>query len=97
MLQAKYVHTNLIARDWRMLAKFYSEVFGCSLVPPERDYQGDELDAGTGLKGVRLTGVHLRLPGYDKNGPTGDVVLHDRPGRQHHRTTVMVEINQRSR
>ena len=34
---ARYVHTNLIARDWRELARFYVEVFGCELVPPERD------------------------------------------------------------
>ena len=26
---ARYVHTNLIARDWRRLAAFYESVFGC--------------------------------------------------------------------
>jgi predicted enzyme related to lactoylglutathione lyase len=72
-LQAKYVHTNLIAQDWKKLAKFYMDVFGCTLVPPERDYQGDALDAGTGLKGARMTGAHLRLPGYENNGPTLEI------------------------
>ena len=72
-MQAKYVHTNLIAKDWRELVKFYTDVFGCSLVPPERDYQGDALDAGTGLKGAHLTGAHLRLPGYDEHGPTLEI------------------------
>jgi len=72
-MHAKYVHTNLIARDWKKLAKFYTEVFGCTLVPPERDYQGDELDAGTGLKGAHLTGAHFSLPGYDGNGPTLEI------------------------
>lgn len=72
-MQAKYVHTNLIAKDWRKLVKFYTDVFGCSLVPPERDYQGDALDAGTGLKGAHLTGAHLRLPGYDEHGPTLEI------------------------
>lgn len=72
-MQAKYVHTNLIAKDWRSLAKFYTDVFGCTLVPPERNYQGNELDAGTGLKDAYLTGVHLRLPGYDDNGPTLEI------------------------
>ena len=72
-MRAKYVHTNLVASDWRKLAKFYTDVFGCSLVPPERDYQGDALDAGTGLKGAHLTGAHLRLPGYDDNGPTLEI------------------------
>lgn len=76
-MHAKYVHTNLIARDWKKLAGFYTEVFGCSFVPPERDYSGDLLDAGTGLKGAHLTGVHLRLPGYDENGPTLELYSYD--------------------
>jgi catechol 2,3-dioxygenase-like lactoylglutathione lyase family enzyme len=42
-------------------------------VPPERDYQGDQLDAGTGLKDAHLTGAHLRLPGYDDYGPTLEI------------------------
>lgn len=72
-MHAKYVHTNLIARDWKKLVKFYTDVFGCTLVPPERDYQGEELDAGTGLKGAHLTGAHLRLPGYKGTGPTLEI------------------------
>ena len=76
-MQPKYVHTNLIAEDWHKLARFYMEVFGCTQVPPERDYQGDALDAGTGLKGAHLTGVHLRLPGYGKNGPTLEIYHYD--------------------
>jgi predicted enzyme related to lactoylglutathione lyase len=72
-MPTKYVHTNLIAEDWKKLAKFYTDVFGCSFLPPERDYQGDALDAGTGLKGAHLTGAHLRLPGYDANGPTLEI------------------------
>ena len=72
-MHAKYVHTNLIAKDWKQLAKVYTNVFGCSFVPPERDYQGTELDAGTGLKDARLTGVHLRLPGYENDGPTLEI------------------------
>ena len=72
-MQAKYVHTNLIAKDWKKLADFYTDVFGCEFVPPERDYQSDALDAGTGLKGAHVRGVHLRLPGYDDNGPTLEI------------------------
>jgi catechol 2,3-dioxygenase-like lactoylglutathione lyase family enzyme len=70
---SRYVHTNLIAQDWRLLAKFYQDVFGCTPVPPERDYRGEELDRGTGLKGTHLTGVHLRLPGYGDSGPTLEI------------------------
>jgi len=69
----RYVHTNLIARDWRALASFYERVFGCDPVPPERDYRGPALDAGTGLSGARLRGVHLRLPGHGDDGPTLEI------------------------
>ena len=72
-LNARYVHTNLIARDWQVLAKFYQDVFGCVVVPPERDFQGTDLEAGTGLSGAHLRGVHLRLPGYGDTGPTLEV------------------------
>jgi len=77
-MKAKYSHTNLVAADWRNLAEFYINVFGCVLVPPERDYKGKDLDAGTGLSGARLTGAHLRLPGYDDNGPTLEIFTYNR-------------------
>lgn len=70
---ARYVHTNLIARDWRRLADFYESVFGCVLVPPERDYSGPVLEAGTGVSGAALRGVHLRLPGGGADGPTLEI------------------------
>ncbi len=72
-MAAKYVHTNLIAQDWRALARFYERVFGCILVPPERDFQGEKLEAGTGIPGAHLRGVHLRLPGYGDDGPTLEI------------------------
>ncbi len=59
----RYGHTNLVARDWRRLASFYEELFGCTPVPPERDYRSSDLDRGTALIDAHLTGVHLRLPG----------------------------------
>jgi predicted enzyme related to lactoylglutathione lyase len=69
-LQARYTHTNLVARDWRRLAAFYQEVFGCTPVPPERDLDGEWLARGSGVPGARLRGVHLRLPGGAGGGPT---------------------------
>ncbi|MEW5797708.1 MAG: VOC family protein [Bacteroidota bacterium] len=72
-IKSKYVHTNIIASDWQALAKFYQEVFGCTPVPPERHYKGIDLERGTGVKGTELHGVHLRLPGYDENGPTLEI------------------------
>jgi predicted enzyme related to lactoylglutathione lyase len=75
---ARYVHTNLIARDWRGLAAFYQTLFGCVPVPPEREYSGPIFEAGTGVKGARLTGVHLRLPGAAEGGPTLEVFNYSR-------------------
>ena len=70
---ARYVHTNLIAQDWRRLARFYEDVFGCKPVPPEREFSGTELEKGTGIPGSRLRGVHLRLPGVGNHGPTLEI------------------------
>ena len=82
-LHARYVHTNLIAHDWRALADFYQRVFGCVPVPPERDLSGPLMEAGTGLPGAHLRGMHLRLPGYGDTGPTLEIfsysTLENRP------------------
>ena len=75
---ARYVHTNLIARDWRRLADFYESAFGCVPVPPERDYSGPALEAGTGVSGATLRGVHLRLPGGGADGPTLEIYSYSR-------------------
>jgi predicted enzyme related to lactoylglutathione lyase len=70
---SRYVHTNLIAHDWRALAGFYESVFSCMPVPPERDYSEEDIAAGTGVQGASLQGVHLRLPGCGENGPTLEI------------------------
>jgi catechol 2,3-dioxygenase-like lactoylglutathione lyase family enzyme len=70
---ARFGHVNLIADDWRALAAFYVDVLGCQVVPPERDYSGPDLEAGTGVAGAALRGAHLRLPGYGKDGPTLEI------------------------
>ena len=79
---AKYAHTNLVSRDWHTLARFYQDVFGCVPVPPERDYAGPELEAGTGVPGARLRGIHLRLPGHGSNGPTLEVFQYSDPASE---------------
>lgn len=65
-----YRHTNLIAQDWRKLARFYQDVFGCVPVPPARKQSGAWLEQGTGVTDASLEGVHLRLPGHGESGPT---------------------------
>ena len=76
-ITARYVHTNLIARDWRALARFYQDVLGCVPVPPERDLAGPDMDAGTGIPGTHLRGAHLRLPGRVDDGPTLEIFTYD--------------------
>ena len=69
----RYVHTNIVARDWRKLAEFYKTVFQCREKPPERAFSGAWLDRATGLTDAALEGVHLHLPGYGDNGPTLEI------------------------
>ena len=70
---ARYGHTNLIVNDWRALSAFYQEQFGCTPVPPERDFKGPDLERGTGVPGAELRGAHLRLPGHGDEGPTLEI------------------------
>lgn len=72
-MRVVYLHTNIIARDWRALAAFYADVFGCSPVPPERDISDPSLERATGVAGARLRGTHLRLPGCGREGPTLEI------------------------
>ena len=88
---AAYGHTNLIADDWRSLARFYESLFGCVPVPPERDFKGRDLERGTAIAGAHLTGAHLRLPGHGPEGPTLEIfsynVLEERPATAVNRPT----------
>ena len=72
-IRAKYVHTNLIARDWKRLVQFYREVFGCEPEGPERDLSAAWLGRVNAVPNAHLRGVHLRLPGYGDNGPTLEI------------------------
>lgn len=72
-IPARFGHVNIIADDWRGLARFYEELFGCAPVPPERDYSGRDLEAGTGVPNAALRGAHLRLPGLGPEGPTLEI------------------------
>ena len=76
-VKAKYVHTNLTGRDWRVLARFYCEVFGCIPKPPERDLSGAWLEDLTTLSAAHLTGMHLSLPGFGEGGPTLEIFSYD--------------------
>jgi predicted enzyme related to lactoylglutathione lyase len=72
-MKAKYKHTNIIAHDWRALSKLYEDVFECERVLPERHLSGAWLDKGTGIKEAQFSGIHLRLLGGGKSGPTLEI------------------------
>lgn len=76
-MSVRFGHVNLTADDWRALAAFYVEVFGCEPVGPERDLEGEELARAVGLRSVRITGRHLRLPGLGPDGPTLEIFQYD--------------------
>jgi predicted enzyme related to lactoylglutathione lyase len=72
-IDAKFVHTNIVAKDWQRLAAFYEDVLACVRVPPERHLQGQWIAKATGVSKVKIDGIHLRLPGYGDQGPTLEI------------------------
>jgi len=72
----KYVHTNIIAKDWEKLSQFYIDVFNCKPQYPERDLSGKWIDKMTDITNVNIKGIHLSLPGYN-NGPTLEIFEYD--------------------
>ena len=72
-MKATYKHTNIIAQDWQKIAEFYETVCGCVRIPPERHLSGAWLEKGTGVADAKLSGVHLRLPGYGETGPSLEI------------------------
>ncbi|MGA2640326.1 MAG: VOC family protein [Spirochaetia bacterium] len=72
-MPVRYVHTSIVARDWKSLSRFYVRALGCKPKPPERNLKGKWLDSATSLRGVHIQGIHLTLPGYGADGPTLEV------------------------
>jgi predicted enzyme related to lactoylglutathione lyase len=78
-VESKFVHTNLVARDWKRLVEFYINVFGCTPVLPERNIRGQWLDDATGVANAEIAGMHLRLPGFGDDGPTLEIFQYSQP------------------
>ncbi len=72
-MKIRYIHTNIIAEDWKKLSKFYQTVFECVAVLPERNLSGKWLELGTGVEDASLEGIHLRLPGCGADAPTLEI------------------------
>ncbi|MFC2035858.1 VOC family protein [Chloroflexota bacterium] len=94
MINARFVHTNVIAQDWNKLTQFYQQVFGCIPVSPSRYMAGQWIEDATGVPSAEIRGIHLRLPGHGDNGPTLEILQYsnqetpmkpaaNRPGFQH--------------
>ncbi len=77
----RYAHTNIIAKDWKKLADFYMETFGCVFAPPERNLSGEWVDELTDIKDCAIRGAHLALPGYEK-GPTLEIFSYEPENEQ---------------
>lgn len=75
-MSIQYVHTNIIAKDWKTLADFYINVFQCKPLYPERNLSGSWVDQLTQIKSCKIRGIHLRLPGY-RNGPTLEIFSYE--------------------
>jgi catechol 2,3-dioxygenase-like lactoylglutathione lyase family enzyme len=76
-VEARFVHANIVARDWKELARFYERVFGCIPILPERDLAGQWLESATAVPQPRIRGIHLRLPGHGETGPTLEIFQYE--------------------
>lgn len=89
-INTKFLHINIISRNWKELADFYIKVFDCKPLLPERDLSGAWLDRLTGLPEPRISGIHLQLPAYDPGGPTLEIFEYNQ-NRDNHNKQVNLE------
>ncbi|MDE7251608.1 MAG: VOC family protein [Acetatifactor sp.] len=80
----RYVHTNIIARDFQKLVDFYKDVFQCKSIGETRDLRGQWLDQLTGIPNAHIMGEHLCLPGYGEDHPTLEIFSYDRMTESEH-------------
>ncbi|MBU0595517.1 VOC family protein, partial [Candidatus Bipolaricaulota bacterium] len=71
--EIRFAHVNLVARDWKRLAGFYTDVFGCKPVGEERDLSGPWLEEAVAVPGARVRGIHLAFPSGRPDGPTLEI------------------------
>lgn len=59
---SKLLHVNINAKDWRLVAAFYEEVFGCIQIPPDNKISGNFAADLTGISGADIVGTTLAFP-----------------------------------
>lgn len=69
----RFLHVNIVARDWRRLSQFYQNVFGCRPLNPQRNYSGEWISSLVGVPDVMIQGEHIECPGYGEGGPTLEI------------------------
>lgn len=70
----KYIHTNLTVLDIEKMKDFYVNVFGCTPVRETQSLSGEWISKITSVEKGIIIYVHLRFPGYDRNGPELELV-----------------------
>ena len=76
-MSIKFVHTNIISKDYVKLADFYTKVFQCEPAGKEYELYGDWLKKGANIKCAKLKGINLKLPGYEKDIPLLEIFQYD--------------------
>ena len=76
-MTVRFAHTNIVARDYKKLAKFYMQALGCTVALPDSTLAGEWLEKGIGIKNAVIKGITLVLPGFDKTGPTLEIFQYD--------------------
>ena len=76
----RYVHTNIIAKDWKKVSQFYQKVLHCKPISQGRDLKGEWMDKLTSIPSVHVLGEHLLLPGYSEDHPTLEIFSYSEEG-----------------
>lgn len=78
-INCKYLHTNLTVKNIERMQKFYVDVFGCKPVRRIDHLTGSWIEEITSVERGEIKYVHLRFPGYEKNGPELELVQYLTP------------------
>ena len=74
IMNPKYVHTNLTVADIEKQKDFYVSVFKCVPVREIQTTSGEWVSKITSVDVVGIKYVHLKLPGYEKDGPELELI-----------------------